>query len=70
MRELDTFGWVALVLVLIGGINWLLVGLFSVNLVTAIFGFGLIGRLILVLVGVAALYLIYLIYVDRSKKII
>lgn len=68
MKNLDMYGWVALILVIVGGINWLLVGLFNVNLVSAIFGYGLIGRLIFIIVGAGACYLCYLIYQEKMKK--
>lgn len=67
MKELNIYGWVALILVIIGGINWLLVGLFSVNLISAIFG-NMLGRLIFIIIGLGALYLCYLIYLDKTKK--
>jgi uncharacterized protein len=51
--------WIALVLVIVGGLNWGLVGAFQWNLVDAIFGMGWIGRIIYILVGLAALYTIY-----------
>ena len=52
---------VALVLVIIGGLNWGLVGLFDFNLVAAIFGEdSWFSNLIYILVGLAALYSIYL----------
>jgi hypothetical protein len=48
---------VALVLLVIGGLNWALVGLFDFDLVAAIFGdTSLLSRLIYVLVGIAAVY--------------
>lgn len=48
----------ALGLLFIGGLNWLLVGLFEFNLVTAIFGEGsALSRIIFVIVGMAAVYL-------------
>jgi uncharacterized protein len=68
MRDLSIYGFIALILVIIGGINWLLVGLFDINIVTAIFG-SMLGRLIFIIVGAAALYLCYLIYVEKSRKI-
>lgn len=50
---------VALTLVIIGAINWLLVGLFQFNLVDAIFGsLSAITRIIYVLVGIAGLWAI------------
>lgn len=51
----------ALLLIIIGGINWGLIGLFDFNLVAALFGAGsILSRLVYILVGLAALYSIYL----------
>lgn len=51
---------IALILVIVGGLNWGLVGLFDYNLVDAIFGVGsTLSRIIYILVGLAALYTIY-----------
>ncbi|HOW13400.1 DUF378 domain-containing protein [Methanosarcina sp.] len=51
---------IALILVIVGGLNWGLVGLVDFNLVTAIFGEGsVLSRIIYILVGIAALYMIY-----------
>ncbi len=51
--------WLAFILVFIGALNWALVGLFSFNLVGAIFGgLSTVSRIIYVLVGLAALYLL------------
>lgn len=53
---------VALILVIVGGINWLLVGLggWDWNIVAAIFGSGDVGRALqsitYIIVGIAALY--------------
>ncbi|EPX85186.1 hypothetical protein ruthe_01778 [Rubellimicrobium thermophilum DSM 16684] len=50
--------WIALILLIVGGLNWGLVGLFGFNLVNAIFGaVPLIERLIYVVVGAAAVLL-------------
>lgn len=47
----------ALVLVIIGGVNWGLVGFFDFNLVDALLGEGSgLSRVIYALVGLAALY--------------
>ena len=52
-----TVDWVAWVLVIVGAINWGLVGIFSFDLVAAIFGsMTAVTRLVYVLVGVAGLY--------------
>jgi len=52
---------IILTLVIIGGINWGLIGLFNYNLVDSIFGtMSLISRVIYTLVGVAAVWSIAL----------
>jgi len=58
---LNALDWIALVLLIIGGLNWGLVGLFGFDLVAAIFGpMTAISRIVYVLVGLAALYAIYM----------
>ncbi|MFA6427956.1 MAG: DUF378 domain-containing protein [Candidatus Buchananbacteria bacterium] len=48
---------IAFILVIIGALNWLLVGLFSWDLVVAIFGsWPVIVKIIYVIVGLAAIY--------------
>ena len=54
MKYLDI---TALILVIIGGIIWVLIWFFQYNLVDSIFGISsLISRIIYALVGLAALY--------------
>jgi len=48
--------WLALVVV--GALNWLLVGLFEWNLVTEIFGTGTVTDVIYVIVGIAGLMML------------
>lgn len=48
---------IALTLVIIGALNWLLVGLFKFNLVDAIFGsLSVLTRIIYIIVGIAGLW--------------
>lgn len=48
---------IAIVLLLIGGLNWGLIGLFEFNLVETIFGhFPVLVRIIYALVGLSAVY--------------
>ncbi len=49
---------VALALLIIGGLNWLLVGLFNFDLVATIFGgqTAILSKVIYVIVGLCALY--------------
>lgn len=49
---------IAYVLLLIGGLNWGLIGIFGFNLVSAIFGTGAFATIIYILVGISAIWLI------------
>lgn len=50
------FYWITLVLLVIGGLNWLLVGLFNFDLVAAIFGeMTAMTRIVYCLVGISAI---------------
>ena len=59
---------ISLLLTIIGGINWLLVGLFQFDLVAFIGGgqAAMISRIIYTIVGVAALWCISLLFRDRD----
>lgn len=59
MKNLSTLDWVAMILLVVGGLNWLLVGLFSFNLVTLIFGAGLFAKIVYALVGLSAIYILF-----------
>jgi uncharacterized membrane protein YuzA (DUF378 family) len=49
--------WVALVLVIIGGLNWGLVGAANFDLVAALLGsMSMLSRVVYVLVGLSAIY--------------
>jgi uncharacterized membrane protein YuzA (DUF378 family) len=68
MRTLNGWDWLALVLTIIGGLNWGLVGFFKYNLVDSIFGsMSDVSRIIYALVGLAAIYLIFVVG-SFSKK--
>lgn len=47
---------VAFVLLVVGGLNWLLVGAFEFNLVEYILGMGMVTKIVYILVGLSALY--------------
>jgi uncharacterized protein len=60
--RLNALDWIALVLVIVGAINWGLIGLFNFNLVAAIFGFSpFVVGVVYILVGLAGLWAIYLV---------
>lgn len=52
--------WITSILVIVGALNWGLVGFFDFNLVEAIFGVGALSRVIYAVVGLAGLYAIVL----------
>lgn len=59
----------ALVLTIIGAINWLLVGLFQFDLVASIFGGtdALISRVIYILVGICGIINIGILFKDLDR---
>ena len=60
---------IALLLVIIGGINWGLVGIFRFDLVAWICGGqdAIIARIVYTLVGIAALWCVSLLFRDRDS---
>ena len=60
MKVIDT---IALILVIIGAINWGLIGAFNFNLVDTLFGVSsVISRIIYILVGISGLWAIKLLF--------
>jgi uncharacterized membrane protein YuzA (DUF378 family) len=54
---LSVVDWIALVLMIVGAINWGLVGAFHFDLVATLFGdMSMVSRVMYVLVGLAGLY--------------
>lgn len=57
---LTAVDWIAMVLLIVGGLNWGLVGAFNFDLVAALFGeMSALSRIVYVLVGISALWFIY-----------
>ena len=67
MGKMNALDWIAFVLVVVGGLNWGLVGFFNFDLVATIFGdMSIISRIVYALVGLAALYGIFAIATKRE----
>lgn len=67
MRSLNI---ITLLLVIIGAINWGLIGFFQFNLIDTIFGVGTVfSRIIYAIVGICGLYAISFFTKDRYKHI-
>jgi uncharacterized protein len=66
---LNVVDWIALVLMIVGGINWGLVGLLNIDLVATLFGtMSTASRVVYALVGIAALYGIVLLFQFGRKR--
>ena len=51
-----TLDMIAMILLIVGGLNWGLVGALNINVVTWIFGMSMVTNLVYILVGLSALY--------------
>jgi len=59
----------ALILVIVGAINWLLVGLFQLDVVSALFNgpASYLSRAVYILIGIAGVWTITLLFTDRER---
>ena len=56
---MNVLGWIAFLLLLVGGLNWGLVGLFDFDLVAAIFGvMSPVARIVYIAVFLSAIYMV------------
>ncbi len=58
MKNEKLIHMVAFILLWVGGINWGLIGLLNINLVGMLLGMGMLTKIIYILVGVSAVYLV------------
>lgn len=66
---MKTLDFIALFLVVIGAVNWGLIGFFKYDLVSGIFGpLSAITRIIFALVGIAGIYAITFFTRDREPR--
>jgi uncharacterized membrane protein YuzA (DUF378 family) len=69
MYKLSNLDKVSILLILIGAINWGLIGLFNVNLVYILFGSVLIiEKLIYILIGASSINMLLLMSKSKLKK--
>ena len=60
---------ICLILMIVGGINWGLVGLFNFDLVTTIAGgYNMFSRVIYVVIAIASIINILLLFIDFSRR--
>lgn len=60
VKRWSALDWISTLLLVVGGLNWGLVGLFGFDLVAALFGeMSMLSRVVYVLVGLSALYALF-----------
>lgn len=58
-NKLNVLDWLFIVLLVVGGLNWGLVGFFKFDLVAKLFGdMSMLSRIVYDLVGISALYVL------------
>ena len=71
MKKKGLLEWLAEILVVIGGLNWGLVGAFQLDVVSKLLGAGTIAKAVYILVGIAALYIVIFVWLlprgDKKK---
>jgi len=66
MKIMKVIDLIALILVIVGAINWGLIGLFGFNLVDTLFGVAsALSRIIYTLVGISGIWCIKFLFADR-----
>lgn len=67
--KMNTVDWISIALIIVGGLNWGLVGIFDWDLVAAIFGdMSFLARTVYALVGISAVYMIGSLVSKSSKQ--
>ena len=68
MKNLNALDWIALILLIVGGLNWGLVGIFGFDLVAWIFGsVYFIARIVYIVVALAAVYVVIIAATLKKK---
>ena len=65
MKIANILAWVLLI---IGGFNWLIIGIFSLNVVGLIFGgITILLRIVYILVGLSALWILIAPFIEKGR---
>jgi uncharacterized protein len=60
MAEKKVLDWIAYIVLIIGGLNWGLIGLLNFDLIAFVFSsFMIFEKIIYLLIGISALYVLY-----------
>jgi uncharacterized membrane protein YuzA (DUF378 family) len=68
MKRLSLLGWICQLIIIVAGIDWGLIALFKIDLVTKIFGTGSITRIVYIVVGAAAVFVLLDLIIGKPKK--
>ncbi len=69
-KTFNVFSVIALILTIVGALNWMSIGIFSFNFVRWItFGLVWLERLLYILVGIAGVYMIVWLCVSHGKMV-
>jgi uncharacterized membrane protein YuzA (DUF378 family) len=68
MKRLTLLGWVCQLIVIVAAIDWGLIALFKIDLVTKIFGLGDIVRIVYIVVGAAGVFLLIDLITGKTKR--
>lgn len=64
MKIANIIAWIILI---VGGVNWLIIGIFSTNLVGLMVGeIAILLRIVYVLVGLSALWILIIPFIERG----
>ena len=68
MKTFNAFSVIALILTIVGALNWLTIGIFGFNVVNFIsFGMAWVERLLYILVGLSGVYMIVWLALSRGR---
>ena len=65
--KMSTLGYITWILVIVGALNWGLVGAFNYNFVGAVFGMGVLTQWIYIFVGLSGVYALWKILTMKKK---
>ncbi len=75
MKKMSVLDWIAMILLIIGGLNWGLVGVANFDLVGAIFqgtndigSDATIAKIVYILVGLSALYMLIMAFAKKDAS--
>ena len=65
MKKMSQVDWVAWVFVVLGAVNWGLLGVSRINLVESLVGTGALAQVVYILIGLSGVYVLWM---ALSKK--